>query len=72
MATNAISSTTNSTDQLLLQRQAQRSEETARAAADEAAKPKPAKQQEPQPAEQPRPVTNTQGQRIGTVVNITV
>ncbi|MDD5177241.1 MAG: hypothetical protein PHQ05_12555 [Sterolibacterium sp.] len=69
MATNAISSATGAAQQLLQSRQTPQAE-TAKPA-EETAKAKQAQPQQAQATEQPRPVTNTQGQRTGRVVNVT-
>lgn len=72
MATNAISSATGAAQQIQQPRQSLQTLQTESGnSIKEAAKPKQDQQPQAQKIEQPRPVTNTQGQRTGTVLNTT-
>ncbi len=73
MEASAISSASNAPQQLQLPRPTQQSQPTAAVkSADEAAKAKQAQNQQSQQSQPPRPVTNTQGQRIGTMLSVSV
>lgn len=68
MASNTISSATSAAKQMQLPRQATQTESAKNT--EVAAKAKKAQPQQAQQAEQPQPVTNLQGQRTGTLINL--